>query len=254
LLDNVYDADWSPDGRELAVIDGSGDKWRVQYPIGKVLVNTDNRLSDIRVSPDGTQVAFFQHPISSRDDRGVVLLMDREGKQKVVSKEWEALEGIAWTSDGKEVWYGAAEAGDQYCVQATNTNKQERAVYCGTSGTRVHDISSSLRTLVSADVAVISIAAVEHGAKDEHDLVSLGFVIDPRITPDGAEVVTTDASVRGGKDYSVNVQRRDGGSAVKIGEGGYGWDVSDDGKYVLVGMPGQGQLQVVPWARENRKS
>ena len=254
LLDNVYDADWSPDGRELAVIDGSGDKWRVQYPIGKVLVNTDNRLSDIRVSPDGTQLAFFQHPISSRDDRGVVVLMDREGKQKVVSKEWEALEGIAWTSDGKEVWYGAAEAGDQYCVQATNTNKQERAVYCGTSGTRVHDISSSLRTLVSADGAVISIAAVEHGANDEHDLVSLGFVIDPRITPDGAEVVTTDASVRGGKDYSVNVQKRDGGSAVKIAEGGYGWDVSDDGKYVLVGMPGQGQLQVVPWARENRKS
>lgn len=246
LLDNVYDADWSPDGKDLAVIDRRGDKWRVEYPIGKRLVSTDNRLSGLRVSPDGTQVAFFQHPISSRDDRGVVIVVDREGKQKVVSKEWEALEGMAWRPDGKEVWYGAAEAGDQYCVRASNRKGQERAVYCGTSGTRVHDISRTEEALVSADVAVISIAAVEHGSKEEHNLVSFGFVINPRITPDGAEVVTTDASVRGGKDYSVNVQKRDGGSAVKIGEGGYGWDVSDDGKYVLVGMPGQGKLQVVP--------
>jgi eukaryotic-like serine/threonine-protein kinase len=246
LLDNVYDADWSPDGKDLAVIDQSGDKWRVEYPIGKILVNTENRLSDIRMSPDGTQMAFFQHPISSRDDRGVVVLVDRQGKQKVVSREWESLEGMAWRPDGKEVWYGAAEAGDQYCLRATDPRAQERTVYCGTSGTRIHDISPSAKTLVSADVAVISIASVEHGSKEEHNLVSLGYAIDPRITPDGAEVVATDASVRGGNNYSVSVQKRDGGSAVKIGEGGYGWDVSDDGKYVLVGMPGEGKLQVVP--------
>jgi eukaryotic-like serine/threonine-protein kinase len=246
MLDNVYDADWSPDGKDLAVIDHSGDKWRLQYPIGKVLLTTDNWLSDLRVSPDGTQVAFFQHPISSRDDRGVVVVMDRDGKQKVVSREWEALEGMAWRPDGKEVWYGAAEAGDQYCVRASNPKGQERTVYCGTSGTRVHDISPSEKALVSADVQVISITSVEHGSKEEHNLVSLGFVLDPKITPDGREVVTTDASVRGGKDYSVNVQKRDSGSSVKIAEGGYGWDVSDDGKYVLVAMPGQDKLQIVP--------
>jgi DNA-binding beta-propeller fold protein YncE len=246
LLENVYDADWSPDGKELAVIDRGGDKWRVQYPIGKVLLATDNWLSDIRVSPDGKQVAIFRHPSASRDDRGNVLLLDREGHQKVISAEWEALEGMAWTADGKEVWYGAAEAGDQYCIRAANAKGHERAVYCGTAGTRVHDITAAGRTLVSADVQVISIAAVEHGSREEHDLVSLGFVLNPKITPDGAEVVTTDASVRGGKDYSVNVQKRDSGSAVKIGEGGYGSDISDDGKSVLVVMPGQSNVQVVP--------
>jgi Tol biopolymer transport system component len=246
LLDNVYDADWSPDGKEIAVIDRSEGKWRVEYPIGKTLLSADNWLSDIRVSPDGKQVAVFRHPLSSKDDRGVVLLLDREGKQKVVSGEWEALEGMAWKPDGKEVWYGAAEAGDQYCIRAANLKGQERTVYCGTEGTRMHDIAPSGRALVSADVQVISIAAVEHGSKEERDLVSLGFVLDPKITPDGKEVVTTDASVRGGKDYSVNVQKRDGGSAVKIAEGGYGSDVSDDGKSVLVAMPGQGKLQIVP--------
>jgi eukaryotic-like serine/threonine-protein kinase len=246
MLDNVYDADWSPDGKELAVIHRSGKMWNLEYPIGKILVSTENWISDIRVAPDGKQVAYFQHPLSSKDDRGVVALVDREGKQKVISGEWEALEGMAWVPDGKEVWYGAAEAGDQFCVRASNGTGAERNVYCGTSGTRVHDISPSRRALVSADVAVISIAAVEHGSQEEHDLVSLGFVIQTKVTPDGAEVVTTDASVRGGKQYSVNVQKRDGGSSVKIAEGGYGTDVSNDGKYVLVDMPGQEKLQVVP--------
>jgi hypothetical protein len=52
LLENVADADWGPDGNELAVLDYSNDKWRLQYPIGKVLLEGDNWMSDLRVSPD----------------------------------------------------------------------------------------------------------------------------------------------------------------------------------------------------------
>ena len=37
----VVDADWSPDGNQLAVIDRANDKWRLQYPIGKVLPEGD---------------------------------------------------------------------------------------------------------------------------------------------------------------------------------------------------------------------
>lgn len=51
-----------PDGNELAVIDRSNDKWRLQYPIGKVLLEGEGWMSDMRVSPDGKQVALFRHP------------------------------------------------------------------------------------------------------------------------------------------------------------------------------------------------
>jgi hypothetical protein len=38
LLEHVFDADWSPDGSDLAVIDLAGDNWRLEYPVGKVLI------------------------------------------------------------------------------------------------------------------------------------------------------------------------------------------------------------------------
>ena len=60
LLENVYDADWSPDGNEMAIIDGVNNRWRLQYPMGKVLLEGENWMSDVRVSPDGKQVALFR--------------------------------------------------------------------------------------------------------------------------------------------------------------------------------------------------
>src|ERR1700690_4067407 len=90
LLENVAAADWSPDGTELAVIDHTDRKFRLQYPIGKVLLEGDNWISDLRVSPDGKQVALFRHPPSG-DDRGDVLLVDRSGHVSTISGGWESL-------------------------------------------------------------------------------------------------------------------------------------------------------------------
>jgi Tol biopolymer transport system component len=248
LLDNVYDADWSPDGSMLGVIDRRDGSWRLEYPIGKVLLTTDNWISDMRISPDGEYIAVFRHPPASKDDRGNVLLVDREGKQRVVSQEWEALEGMAWAPSGKEVWYSAAQSGNQYCIRASALQGKERVVYCGTSGSRLHDLAASGRVLVSSDWQQFTTTVVEHGSKEPHTLNGVGGEIQPRLTPDGTEIVLTDVSERGGSDYSVYVQKMSGGGPVKIGEGGYGSDISNDGKWALVVLPGaaQGNVQVIP--------
>ena len=248
LLDNVYDADWSPDGNTLAVIVHKDDMWRLEYPIGKVLLTTENWISDLRISPNGKYLAVFRHPAASKDDRGNVLLLDSDGKQKLISAEWEALEGMAWTPTGNEVWYSAAQSGNQYCIRASTPQGQERTVYCGTSGTRLHDISSSGRALVSAEAAEFTTAVVEHRSNVERDLGGMGGAIQPRLTPDGSEIVVTDVFERGGSDYSVYVQKMAGGGPVKIGQGGYGSDISDDGKWALVVLPGKtpGNVQVIP--------
>jgi hypothetical protein len=53
ILENVEDADWSPDGKELAVIYQKDARGRLEYPIGKVMAESSGWLSNARVSPDG---------------------------------------------------------------------------------------------------------------------------------------------------------------------------------------------------------
>ena len=42
LLEDVYFADWSPDGKSLAVVRGVGGKNRIEFPAGRVLFETED--------------------------------------------------------------------------------------------------------------------------------------------------------------------------------------------------------------------
>jgi eukaryotic-like serine/threonine-protein kinase len=247
MLENVVAADWSPDGSELAVIDFNDGKFRLQYPIGKVLLEGDNWLSDLRVSPDGKQVALFRHP-PNQDDRGDVLLVDRSGRVSTISAGWESLEGLAWAPSGKEVWFSGAESGEQYCIHAANLSGKQRTVYCGTSPTIMHDITPSGRTLVSADSSRVAMALVQHGSSEERDLSWLDNPYGPQLSRDGSVFSFTDQSGQAGNGYEVYVRKTDGSPAVHIGGGGFASDISPDGKWVLIVLPGDpaGRVQIVP--------
>ena len=95
VLDSVREADWSPDGTELAIIHDVGGRDRLEFPIGKVLYEASGYLSDPRVSPDGRHVAFAEHPFRW-DDRGTVKIVDRAGKPTVVTRDFPSIEGLAW--------------------------------------------------------------------------------------------------------------------------------------------------------------
>jgi len=251
LLEHVGDADWSPDGSELAIIDRDQKQWRLQYPVGNVLLQGGNWLSDLRLSPDGKQIAIFRHP-PNVDDRGDVLLIDRSGKVRAVSPGWESLEGMAWAPSGKEVWFSAAEAGEQYCIRAMSLSGKQRTVNCGTSPTRIHDITSSGRSLVSTEEHQVKMALAEHSASpsssEERDLSWLDSPYGPSLSADGGEVLFTDQSGEAGNQYGVYVRKTDGSPAVRIGGGGFATDLSADGKWALILLPGDpaAQVQIVP--------
>ena len=61
ILENVNDADWSPDGANLAV-SHTGRRNRIEYPIGTLLDESDGRAPPfLRVSPQGDSLAFFEY-------------------------------------------------------------------------------------------------------------------------------------------------------------------------------------------------
>ncbi|MGO9539811.1 MAG: protein kinase domain-containing protein [Terriglobales bacterium] len=251
LLENVFDADWSPDGNELAIIDRSNDrannKWRLQYPIGKVLLEGDGWMSDMRVSPDGKQVALFRHP-PNPDDRGDLVLVDRSGQLRTISTGWESLEGLAWAPSGKEIWFSAAQSGEQWCIHAVTLSGKERTVYCGTAPTRILDIAASGRALVSTEESRGTMSLVEHGSNQERDLSWLSYSWGPRLSRDGSEVLFTDLSEQSGNDYSVYVRKSDGSPAIRLTGGGYATDITLDGKWAIVSLPDDPaqRLQIVP--------
>ncbi len=248
LLERVVDADWSPDGNELAVIDNpDARKWRLQYPIGKVLLEGENWISEVRVSPDGNQVALFHHP-PNFDDRGELMVFDRSGKSRTLSSGWESLEGLAWSPSGKEIWFSATITGEQYCIHAVSLSGKDRTVYCGTAPTRVLDVSSSGRVLVSTEETRGSMSLLEHGSNQVRDLSWLSYSWGPRISQDGSVILFTDLSEQSGNEYSVYARKNDGSPAIRLAGGGFGNDLSPDGKWALVVLSGDpsARVQIVP--------
>jgi Tol biopolymer transport system component len=204
-------------------------------------------LSDLRVSPDGEYVAVFQHP-PNIDDRGDVIVVDRSGKVRNLSPGWESLEGLAWSPSSKEVWFSAAESGEQYCIRTVTLAGKQRTVYCGTAPTRIHDIAPSGRALVSTESLYRTLQLMEHGTSQTRDLSWLDGAYGPTVSRDGSEVLFTDLSVLSGSDYMDYARKTDGSSAVRIGSGGFGTDLSPDGKWAMIMMPGDpaAKVQIVP--------
>jgi serine/threonine protein kinase len=78
VAEHVREADWAPDGSDLAVVRRADGFERLEFPLGKVLYQTSGYISDIRFSPSGDRIAFADHPVYS-DDAGAVAVVDNEG-------------------------------------------------------------------------------------------------------------------------------------------------------------------------------
>ncbi len=140
ILENVNDADWSPDGSTLAVSRTVGGKNRIEYPIGTVRYESDGRSPELlRVSPKGDLIAFFEHDNDVGDY--TVTVLDMNGKKRALSRGWQALGGLAWSPNGDEIWFGGAKAGGEPALRAVTLAGKERLVTETPASMLVDDIT-----------------------------------------------------------------------------------------------------------------
>jgi serine/threonine protein kinase/Tol biopolymer transport system component len=231
ILADVRDADWSPDGSELAVVHDVGGKDRLEYPIGTVLYETFGYLSDPRVSPDGKLVAFHEHAFRY-DDRGTVSVVGRDRTHRVLTHEFWGLEGLAWRPDGKRLIFGGAFAGF-YQVHETSLGGGARLVLPSAGTITVQDIAPDGRWLVTRDD--IFARLMVKGAADsvERDLTWLGSTSGPTIAHDGTALTFTDET---DVSYASMFRRIDGSPAVRLGEG-TPYAMSADKRWVVSRVP-----------------
>jgi Tol biopolymer transport system component/predicted Ser/Thr protein kinase len=109
VMPDVSEADWDPAGKQLAIVRNTGGWSRLEYPPGKVLYQSAGWIGDLRFSPRGGRIAFSDH--RKRDyDTGRIAVIELGGKVQFLSGEWESVEGLAWSRDGREVWYAASNS------------------------------------------------------------------------------------------------------------------------------------------------
>ncbi len=235
ILENVREADWSPDGSSFAIIREVGGKDRLEFPIGKVLYQTGGYVSDLRVSPKGNRIAFFDHPIRY-DDRGSVAVVDSSGKKTVLAGDYSAEEGLAWAPDGEEVLFSAGESYSDFRVNAVTLSGRKRIVLKSAGGLTVQDFSREGRWLVTRDDLRTGFLVKAPGEKAERDLSWLGNSLVPILSRDGKTLLFTDESESAGVNYLACLRKTDGSPVVRLGEGRAA-DLSLDGSRAVAWVP-----------------
>ena len=246
-MENVREADWSPDGSSLAVIRVEGVADRLEYPSGKVLYQTTaGYLSDLRVSPDGRKVAFFEHPVKY-DDRGGVRMVDDRGKVSTLADGYWGMEGLTWSADGRSVFFSAGLGGDMYeptVVNVSGTPEPRRAANSA-GGLIVFDAARDGRLLVSTHERTWSIRALVPGESAEREYPWLNAALFGFISPDRRTLAFTDESSGAGASYATAIRPIAGGKVVRLGPG-TAHEPSPDGRWIPSLMPSGEEAVLYP--------
>jgi eukaryotic-like serine/threonine-protein kinase len=226
----IFAADWSPDGKDLAVAEG----FSIQYPIGKVLhvAESSGFVSSLRVSPDGNLVAFLDHP--SRDsERGILTVVDRAGKKRVLTNEGAKAGPILWSPAGDEVfftrWGGAERRGARL-----SGGTQSAAWVPG-----LDDVSRDGRFLdtgmLSENYRGVILARVPD-SPEERNLSWLGRSVAVDLSADGKQLLLYEEGSnleRQEEVFTTYLRPTDGSDALRLGDG-RALALSPDRRWALV--------------------
>ena len=245
VLENVREAAWTPDGSQLAIIRQVDLRDHLEFPIGKVLVESDGYVSDMRFSPQGDRIAYFEHP-SRYDNRGSVAVVDLNGKKTVLAGGYSGEERLAWSHDGREVLYSAALRGTTWTVFAASPGKEPRVVTNSAGGLVVYDVNAHGDWLATRD-EIAWHAMVHLPAWDgDRDMSWLDGSLFPILSQDQSLMLFTEqGSAITGNNYAVCLRRTDGSGVVQLGEG-LCWDLSRDGKHALAMISSPPQIVIYP--------
>jgi Tol biopolymer transport system component len=215
VAEDVMFADWSPDGSELASIPiRSGEKSRLEYPIGTTLYETTNGLASVRVSPKGDLVAFVEATAN-----GVfVVVADRSGKTRKLSGPWGNVESPNWRHDGGSLVF----SGDG--IREVSLAGKERILFPDEGNLGPHDLLPDGRLLVERTFGRNAIVMRPPGEEREREISQLDGARFPLLSADGSTLVFS----RGG----VFIWKVGATEAIRLGDGS-ALSLSPDGKWVL---------------------
>jgi hypothetical protein len=241
ILQDVTYAEWAPTGSDLAVVHRVDGKDRLEFPIGKVLVETAGWIQGPRFSPDGSTIAFLHHP--GGGDDGSVEIVDRAGKKTELTTGWATVQGLAW-SGNREIWFTAAQQGIEREIYAVTPSGKLRLVRTMQGTPALLDLSGT-RALVTEDDYRSGTFALIAGETGTRDLSWFDWQGDRALSADG-KLLLFDESGEGGEVHgAVYLRGTDGSPALRLGDG-IGLALTPDSAWALTRSTENRQFVLVP--------
>ncbi|CAN5919241.1 hypothetical protein BH11GEM2_BH11GEM2_31440 [soil metagenome] len=234
IATDVHEADWSPDGTQLAIAREVGGKDRIEYPIGTVLYETAGYVSELRVAPDGQRVAFNEHP-EKIDDRGFVAVVDLARTHTALTPQYSTITGLGWKRDGKGLVFSGAKDGSLSQLEEVALRGGVRPRRPGVGDATLVDVGRDGRELILRTDA-FSRMWLKRGDAPARDISWLDRTFLPTLSADGSVLIFGDASNVAGGSYATMLQRTNGANAVRLGNGAP-LAISPDGQWVLSNVP-----------------
>ncbi|MEO8430280.1 MAG: protein kinase [Acidobacteriota bacterium] len=236
VLENVVTADWSPDGTQLAVARDVGGKTRLEYPLGKKIYETDQRISNLRISRDGNWIAFMQQGIS------VVAVRALDGLKRVLWEgEFSGASGLAWSADGREIWFTPQKQvrDSSPPLMAVTLSGKHREIVRGPGQLRLYDIAPDGRLLLARWDLRVGVRGSSPSLVRERELSATDDSVLSDLSSDGRTVLFYDRN-------ALFLRATDGSPPVRLSETVRDAHLSPDGKSVVaISSEGGGEYPVL---------
>jgi serine/threonine protein kinase len=227
----LQEAEWMPDG-QFAILRPTGLSLQraVEFPKGHVVHQAPFFAAHLRVSPGGTQVAFYETPHVSGIE-GQITVLDAAGQALVIipTKDFT---GLAWEPGGQEIWFSeAGDAGSR--IWASDLRGHRRLLLAQAGWLELRDVGPGDRVLVTLSQTITGVMGLFPPEYREKDLSWNEATRATDFTADGESLlIAAPGRWAAAKGRSFYLRRTDGSPAVRLGEAA-GFHLFPDGKHVL---------------------
>ncbi|HKD19305.1 MAG TPA: protein kinase, partial [Thermoanaerobaculia bacterium] len=231
LLENAWGADWAPDGKNLAVlVHPAGGGARLEYPVGKVLLDLPGLVNGPFFSRNGGLIAFGEYPgwLQLEHNPTDVFVTDLAGhKRKILRVPLE----YRWSPRGDEVWFNEIADGIT-TIRAVDLSGRQRLVASFLGDFTLDDISRDGRVLLELTLEEHGMIGRSSRETEERSLSWLDGSVPADLSADGSVLLFTETYQGGGPHMSVYKRKTDGSPPVRLGDG-RALALSPDGQWAL---------------------
>jgi len=244
LVADVYQASVGKDGRIAAVrvVDGS---FRLEYPLGTVIHETDGWMSEPQVLDGGEGVFVFDHP-AVNNNGGYPALVAPRGIRHLSDDYFPTLAGSGRIPGRREILISGQDPGGSFGAFFVSLDGGWRPALRTPGWCFIEDVSATGDVLMTSRNPVLR---MEGGSRGEasRDLSWLDWTIARDMTPDGTTVLFDETGVGVSPSKGmVFIRRTDGSAAVPIAEGIAGRFSSDGGSVIAIHSDLPSVFDIVP--------